>query len=223
MWRKRNPDLSLRTAEPLTQGRGNVNEKMIRAWFREVGEYFNEMNLTTVFGQPERIFNCDETAIYLAPKGNKVLAKKGDKNVYQKSHNSEKENVTFLLNVSAAGEIAPPMIIYRYERILGDVARSMPNNWGIGLSESGWMNSATFFEYIANVFEPYLTSKKIKRPVVLFFDGHSSHLTLQLSEFCNLKKIELITLPPNATHIIQPLDRVVFKVLKSEYKNEVNI
>ncbi|VVC90810.1 unnamed protein product [Leptidea sinapis] len=35
-----------------------------------------------------RIFNCDETTFFLAPKGSKVLARKGEKSVYQQNRNT---------------------------------------------------------------------------------------------------------------------------------------
>lgn len=85
----------------------------------------------SVFEDPSRIFNCDETAVYLAPKGNKVLARCGDKNVYQSLANCEKENVTFLVMCSADGSLAPPQLVFRYERVPRDVSRSVPNTWGV--------------------------------------------------------------------------------------------
>lgn len=59
-------------------------------------------------------------------------------------------------------------------------------------------------------------------PIILFVDGHSSHLTLTLSEFCSEKEIILVALYPNATHIIQPLDVAFFRPLKMSWKNTVH-
>lgn len=79
------------------------------------------------------------------------------------------------------------------------------------------MLAQNFFEYVANNFEPWLTQKNIRRPVILYTDGHSSHLTLQLSQFCSTHGIILIALYPNATNIIQPLDVSFFKPLKTAW------
>ncbi|XP_011858222.1 PREDICTED: uncharacterized protein LOC105555789 [Vollenhovia emeryi] len=84
------------------------------------------------------------------------------------------------------------------------------------------MTSKSFYEYIANVFYPWLLSHKIKLPVILYVDGHSSHLTMPLSEFCRDKGIEVIALPPNATHILQPLDVGFFGPLKKNWLQAVN-
>lgn len=31
-----------------------------------------------------------------------------------------------------------------------EIRRSVPEDWGIGLSDNGWMQAATFFQYIKN-------------------------------------------------------------------------
>lgn len=63
--------------------------------------------------------------------------------------------------------------------------------------------------------------RNIKLPVVLFIDGHASHASLPLSQFCTEKGIELVALYPNATHILQPMDVAVFHTLKMSWKQKV--
>ncbi|KAB0799878.1 hypothetical protein PPYR_07758 [Photinus pyralis] len=97
----------------------------------------------------------------------------------------------------------------------------MPENWVLGKSDSGWMKSDVFFEYICNDFNKWLTDNNIKRPIILFVDGHRSHLNIFLSEFCDKNGIILYALPPNTTHILQPADVSVFRPLKHEWKKTV--
>ncbi|KAF2885884.1 hypothetical protein ILUMI_20292, partial [Ignelater luminosus] len=52
-------------------------------------------------------------------------------------------------------------------------------------------------------------------------NGHKSHMTLALSEFCNKDQIILYALPPNTTHILQPADVSVFRLLKEGWKNTI--
>ena len=47
-----------------------------------------------------------------------------------------------------------------------------------------------------------------QRSVMLFVDGHKSHLMLDLAR---KKDVILFYLPPHTTHALQPLDVVVFK------------
>ncbi|XP_026481945.1 uncharacterized protein LOC113389098 [Ctenocephalides felis] len=97
----------------------------------------------------------------------------------------------------------------------------MPKDWAIGCSDSGWMTAETFFEYVTNVFHPWLVTNNIKFPVILYLDGHASHLSYPLTKFCRENKIELIALYPNATHILQPMDVAMFRPLKAAWSHEV--
>ncbi|KAJ8953423.1 hypothetical protein NQ318_023540 [Aromia moschata] len=52
-------------------------------------------------------------------------------------------------------------------------------------------------------------------------NGHRSHMSLPLSEFCAANKIILYALPPNTTHMLQPADVSVFRPLKQQWKNTI--
>lgn len=97
---------------------------------------------------------------------------------------------------------------------------SIPDDWSIGLSGNGSMKSEIFIEYIEKTFWPYLKKKNLKFLVILFVDGHKTHLTLQLSEFTKLNII-LISLYPNAKRILQAADEFSFKPPNSYWKHGV--
>ena len=103
-----------------------------------------------------------------------------------------------------------------------DIVDLVPEEFYISTSESGWMTSCNFFEFIANVFLPWVKEKNVHLPVILFLDGHSTHMTLQVSTFCEENNIILYLLPPNTTHILQPADVVPFKNLKSLWRQAVH-
>ena len=50
--------------------------------------------------------------------------------------------------------------------------------------------------------------------VILFFDGHYSHINLDVINVARKYNIILVTLPPNTTHALQPLDIGVFAPMK---------
>lgn len=77
--------------------------------------------------------------LFLNPKGNIVLTGKGDKTIYQQINPDKNECLTVLITSKASGQMAPPMVIFRYERIPKELASSVPDSWGIGKSENGWM------------------------------------------------------------------------------------
>ena len=55
---------------------------------------------------------------------------------------------------------------------------------------------------------------QIPKPVILFLDGHSSHLGLEASKYCWDHQIILYCFLPNAIHILQPFDVGIFSPLK---------
>jgi hypothetical protein len=114
-----------------------------------------------------------------------VLAGKGTRNVYSIDEGSSKENITVIFSFSANGKKCCPMIVYPYERIPEKIVRAVTAEWGIAGSDRGWMTCEVFHEYIANIFHPFLVSQGVIFPMVLFVDGHNSHLTYQLSVLCN--------------------------------------
>ena len=82
------------------------------------------------------------------------------------------------------------------------------------------MTCKVFYEY-TNIFRPFFVSQGVIFPVVLFVDGHKSHLTYQLSVLCTKLKMDIIALYPNATRILQPADVPVFRTVKMYWRKAV--
>jgi len=114
-----------------------------------------------------------------------------------------------------------PMVIFKYKRVPQNILDSIPPNWGVGRSDTGWMKSEIFYEYISNIFYPFVVESGIPFPVILFVDGHTSHLTYHLSKLCLQLNIILIALYPNATRILQPADVAAFRPIKAGWKKGV--
>ncbi|KAG5890201.1 hypothetical protein JTB14_010663 [Gonioctena quinquepunctata] len=72
---KRHPRVGQKKAEHLCKARAVVTESGIRSWFSHVAEELGE-NIE-ILKDPRRVFDMDETAIHLAPKGGLVLAERG--------------------------------------------------------------------------------------------------------------------------------------------------
>lgn len=69
------------------------------------------------------------------------------------------------------------------------------------------MNADLFRDFINDVFHPHILSKNEPNvPVILFVDGHSSHLSVEVGASCDEKNIVLVKLYPNSTFLMQPAD-----------------
>ena len=214
---KRHPNLSNRIAQNLTCTRAAVTEEDLREWFSKVKRYLEDKNLLNI--EPHRIFNLDESAFMLVPKDNKVITEKGTRAPYQIVSDNEKASLTVLFTTAASGLMAPPMILFDLKTSpKKSTLDQIPTGWGVGNTERGWMTAESFYSYITNVFYKWLIENNYVFPIILYVDGHSSHMTLPLLKFCKEHLIELIVLYPNATHIIQPLDVAIFHPLKDSYR-----
>jgi len=57
-----------------------------------------------------------------------------------------------------------------------------------------------------------------KYPIVIFFDGHGSHVTVRMIELARKCGVHLFCLPPHTTHKLQPLDVGVFGPLQRAWR-----
>lgn len=218
---RRHPNLVQRTAEMVTSASSNLSENDLRKWFRDTKSYLQAKGYDSILSDPRRVLNGDETCFNVCPKNTKVLAPRGTKNIYEIEHASSKLNITVMFTFSASGMTTPPMIIFPGKRLKDQIYKSVPQDWGIGMSESGWMKAHVFYEYISKVLFPYLKEKKVPFPVILFIDGHKTHLTYEVSDLCRKLEIILICLYPNSTRILQPADVAAFRPIKVGWKAAV--
>lgn len=65
-----------------------------------------------------------------------------------------------------------------------------------------------------------LSKPSAEQPVLLVLDNHSSHRDLQVIQYCRENHINLLSFPPHASHIMQPLDVGFFGPLKNAYSRE---
>ena len=222
LFMSRHPELSQRQPQLLSRERAGVTREGLDTWFEECKEYVDGKD-PTIWNEPNRIYNCDETSFPIAPKPSHVIAEKGVPNVYARGSNS-KQAITALVGGSAAGFYLRPMLVYPGKVFRKDFLTAffdaIPDGQ-FGYSKNGWMDSSLFVTWLKEVFEPQLTAMRIRRPVLLFIDGAQVHLSLFASEFCDEHDIILYTLYPNSTHLMQPMDLTLMGPLKKHYKEAV--
>ena len=89
--------------------------------------------------------------------------------------------------------------------------------WKLCVPEKGYVTSETFIDILQDLVVK-LEVDNIPRPVILFLDGASPHISLAMDEYCKCQNIQPWLLKPNSTHLLQPLDLTFFKVLKTKLK-----
>lgn len=87
----------------------------------------------------------------------------------------------------------------------------------ISVSENGWMTSDIFYSWFENFCHSYT-----QRPILLIYDGHSTHINLKLIMKAREEHVTLLKLPPHTTDRLQPLDVCCFKPLKVKWDQAVS-
>ena len=74
--------------------------------------------------------------------------------------------------------------------------------WTFSVSEKGYITRELYLEVLRDL-DKYLIEKDIPRPVIIFIDGASPHISLEAAAFCKEKEIQPWLLTQNMTHILQ--------------------
>ncbi|KAJ8866450.1 hypothetical protein PR048_032293 [Dryococelus australis] len=190
------------TSEAVTSASNCVSEKDIRNWFEKIPDCLKDEEQFYIPKHPEILLNANETCFMLNPTNSKVLVRKGARNIYKVEQEISKISITVMFSFSASGS--------------DDGCFSLPD--GVGRSDTGWMETEVFYEYVGNVFVPILRENNIEMTVSLFVNGHKSHISCRISELCTELGVVLIALYTNATRILQPGDVAALRPIKEGWK-----
>ena len=209
---RRHPDVVLRQPASISRARYlATNQSMLDNYFQQLDQLITELCLTD---KPALVFNFDEGGFPLNPKPLKAIYRQGAKNpsVFTSTGKSQ---ITVAACVSAAGVSIPPMVIWDRKTLSPELARGEVPGTIYGLSTSGWMDMELFRIWFQRHFLHYAPAA---RPLLLLMDGHSSHFCLDTIRLAAKEGVTLFVLPPNTTHLTQPLDKGVFGPLKLQWR-----
>ena len=98
------------------------------------------------------------------------------------------------------------------------LAGGLPGTQGT-MSDSGWSNSKILQTYLTEHFLKYVPTHK-DDPLLLLYDGHSSHVNVPLIDWAEIHNVILFLLPAHKRYLTQPLDVGVFGPFKMNYYKE---
>ncbi|XP_063226844.1 uncharacterized protein LOC134533298 [Bacillus rossius redtenbacheri] len=185
-----------------------------------ISNYFDMLQTLTGNVPPTQIWNLDETSYCLDPSRMKVV---GETNTpsHRVTSGSGKDIITVLMSANAMGEKLPPLIVFKGKNVW-DSWMAPPGEEFPGLSyaatKNGWMEGETFGNYFTNNF---VRNIRAYSPAVLIYDGHSSHISLELVLKARQENIVILKLLPHSSHVLQPLDLSVFRPLKLKWDEEL--
>ena len=145
------------------------------------------------------------------------LPKKGKKSIYARTSGEKGNTTTVLCCANAAGEYVTPYIIFKGTRSNPALGKGAPYGSVIRLSKSGWIDNELFLDWMKHFNSQ--RKKTSDGATLLILDGHSSHMSIDCLKYSQEHNIVMLCLPAHCTHFLQPLDRTVYKSLKSNWND----
>ena len=163
-----------------------ANPFVIYDFYEQLEEIVKTKNLTG-----KQIWNCDESGFPNDPLKCKVVSVKGQ-TAYKVTCGARRQNITTLAVCSAAGEVLDPLIVFTGKNLQSTWrgANALPNTF-YGISDTGWMTSDVFFSW----FVKFADHVKV-RPLLLIFDGHLTHISIEVLDMPSRKTSRLLNCHP---------------------------
>ncbi|KAJ8928138.1 hypothetical protein NQ314_019318 [Rhamnusium bicolor] len=134
-----------------------------------------EENLMDI--SPDRILNYDETNLSDEPGTKKCLFKRGTK-YPERALNFTKSCISIIFAATASGEVLPPYLVYKAERLFDAWCIGGPRKTCYNRTKGGWFDSYCFEDWFLQVAIPW--AKSLTGPKVLIGDNLSSHLNVRV-------------------------------------------
>ena len=210
------PELRVIKPSSLSEQRAKcASEESLINYFEELNKIFEKYDLAD---KPEHIYNIDEKGINTEYRPQNVVAAKG----YQPQvvMGNRSKTVTLIGAGNAVGSQVPPFFIFPGQRMMPELMKGQTPGSAGTVTTSGWSNAAVFREYLQDHFIKYVQGRDSSEPVLILYDGHRSHFSLDLIEWARTNNIILFVLPPHCSHILQPMDVGCFGPFQIKYSQE---
>lgn len=200
----------------------NVSRKRAAVSEATVSDYFNNLERSLEGVAPASIINYDETNVTDDPKGKLQIFRRGAKHA-ERIMNVTKSSTSIMFAVTASGSSLSPYVVYKAERLQQSWIEGGPIDAVYNRSKSRWFDAEIFIDWFHKVALQYFKTMPHDEPKVLIGDNLPSHMNHKLVPLCEQHNIRMVFLPPNATHLLQPLDVAVFGPLKRHWRNVLTV
>ena len=185
------------------------NPFLIYDFYEVIDRIITEKNLG-----PSQIWNVDETGFPMDPQKSRVIAPIGETG-FTTTGGSGRENTTVLGVCNAAGRVLDPLIIFQGKKLQSTWRgnNALPKTF-YGVSDNGWMTTSIFSDW----FKEFV-KEVTERHLLIMWDGHLSHVSIDLIKLANKEDITLVKFPPHVTDQLQPLDVTCFGPIKRKWES----
>lgn len=212
--------LAQRFGSNISKARSSLSKETLTDYFSNLSETIQDIPAT-------HIFNYDESNLTDDPGKKKLIYRRGTK-YPEKVMNHTKSSTTIMMCGAASGILIPPYVVYRSEHMWDTWTEGGPkgfpccdepccsNGSRYNRTSHGWMEALCFSDWFHTVLLPH--ARRLEGRKVLIGDNLASHFTEDVLTTCRKENISFVCLPPNSTHICQPLDVAFFRPMKIAWR-----
>jgi len=206
--------LKSRLGENIKRSRAAVSRKIMN-------EYFDNLHNNSISDiPPQNIINYDETNFCADPDTKNVLVRKKSKHA-DRIMDSSKSSLSVMFAVDASGSMLPPYVVYKSSQLWNSWTSGGPDGCRYNRSPSGWFDQCIFEDWFISIIIPHCRRLQGNKAVV--GDNLASHISVKIIQLCKENNIKFIFLPPNSTHLTQPLDVFCFRPLKIAWRRVLEV
>jgi hypothetical protein len=166
------------------------------------------------------VYNMDKKGVMMGVIAKlRVVVSRKNKKPYM-TQQGKREWVSLIECISLDGRVLSPFVIFKCKALLKDWYKNFPGGH-IAASNRGWTDDELCLEWFQRCFDPETEKTRKGEYRMLLFDGHGSHVTRAVAQFCEEKKIVLLCLPSHSTHLLQPCDVGAFGPLAESYRKHL--
>ncbi|KAK4697453.1 hypothetical protein P7C70_g8208, partial [Phenoliferia sp. Uapishka_3] len=223
-FQRRHPELHLKTSRSIDAVRVfSQDPANLLRYFDELEEVIKEYNIT-----PDRCYNFDEKGILLGVSNREKVfivkrEQRGSEVIQGKAgglkQNGDRQTVTVIEAFSASGNFLDPAIIMKGKSVQQQWVREtkLPQNTRFYCSPNGWTDDILGLDYVQHVHAQTRHLCPHGEWILLLYDGHRSHLTVEFLLWAISHQILCVCLPSHTTGWTQPADVGIFYTLSICY------
>ncbi|KAJ9508527.1 hypothetical protein QJQ45_012062 [Haematococcus lacustris] len=174
----------------------------------------------TYLQRPDRVFNADETG-FQPLSGQKVVAERGAKHVFQAAAANAKQSLTCVAWGSADGQVLAPNYISAGTMLTADALGGVaffPDSAIILKPGTHMMDGQLFPKLLVSMARQIPGGVSKRNRALLLLDGHGSRFSSETRDTAAALGFDMLIFPGQCTHFLQPWDQLFSSVKASHGK-----